>query len=138
MGPFDFTWQQEYHSVLTGLQSYVSSWLIRPCATTRLIVVDVDRAYTCFKYGAGPTSLVLLYRDGHYDAITYLRGFFGRSSFCGTCFKGVNNMEHHHCNDDASLCRKCFPEGCPDHTQFTVMPGIDGSKAQGGSPIIAP
>lgn len=78
-----------------------------------LIVVDADRAYSCFKYGTGPTPLALLFWDEHNDAITSLPGFFGRSYFSGTGLKGVNNLEHHYCGDDANLYRKCSQGGFP-------------------------
>ena len=86
-----------YHSVLAGLVSL---------RDYHLIVVDADHSYACFKYGTGPTPLALLYLDGHYDAIISLPRFFGRSYFCGTCLKRVNNLKRHHCSENANLCRK--------------------------------
>lgn len=80
-----------------------------------IVVVNAHRGYTRFAYGQGPDLLGILYHDEHYDALTSLKGFFGKSYFCGHCYKPYNIEDHHLCKENVNKCRCCLQEGCTDH-----------------------
>ena len=45
----------------------------------KIVVVDASRAYSLTAYGHGDQLLALLYDDHHYDTLTSIKGFLGRS-----------------------------------------------------------
>ena len=47
---------------------------------------------------------------GHFDAITKVPAFIGRSYFCHTCLKSFNDRNKHVCEE---FCRTCRRERCP-------------------------
>ena len=80
-----------------------------------IIVVDVNRLYyACFAHGIGATSLGLLHEDGHYDALTSLPTFFGKSYFCGRCLKPYNDQCQHACPANrTNHCGTCLQTDAP-------------------------
>ena len=81
-----------------------------------IVVVDANRAFACFAYGNGDTILGLLHEDGHYDALSSLPGFFGKSYFCAPCFRPYNNEGQHACPKNRhNHCGACLQKGCTDH-----------------------
>ena len=60
--------------------------------------------------------LGLLHEDGHYDALSSLPGFFGKSYFCARCFRPYNNEGQHACpKNRENHCGACLQKGCTDH-----------------------
>ena len=53
--------------------------------------------------------LGLYYNDDHFDTITSIKGFLGKSYFCNRCLKGYNNTTDHLC---PAMCRCCRAFGC--------------------------
>ena len=83
-----------------------------------LVLVDANRAYHCANFGQGDKLLGILHKDGHYDALTSLPGFFGKSYFCARCFRPYDNEGQHACtNNAANHCGSCLQEGCSDHAK---------------------
>ena len=83
-----------------------------------IVVVDANRAYACFAYGRGDTSLGLLHEDGHYDALSSLPSFFGKDYFCSKCFQAYHHLgQHACCNSQANHCGACLQDGCLDHAE---------------------
>ena len=82
-----------------------------------LVVVNAERCYECFAYGHGPTHSGLLYADGHYDAITTLKGFFRTSYFCARSFTPYHHQGHHACTNNPDWCTRCKQQGCVDFLQ---------------------
>ena len=81
-----------------------------------MVVIDANRASACFTYGRGDTLLGLLHEDGHYNALSSLPGFFGKSYFCSRCFQAYNNQGQLACpNNKANHCGACLQDGCQDH-----------------------
>lgn len=71
-----------------------------------IIVVDANRAYARFAYLQRETLLGLLHKDGHYDALTSLPAFFGKSYLCSQCLRPYNQLGQHACpNNQANHCR---------------------------------
>ena len=65
----------------------------------QILLVDADRAFHIKSFGspAPDKQLVLLHEKGHYDVITSLSGFLGRSYGCSHCFKPYNHVGKHRC-----------------------------------------
>ena len=53
--------------------------------------------------------LGLYYNNNHFDTITSIKGFIGRSHFCNRCLKGYNNTTDHLCK---AMCRSCRAFEC--------------------------
>ena len=53
--------------------------------------------------------LGLYYNDNHFDTITSIKGFLGRSYFCNRCLKGYDATTDHLCS---GMCRCCRAFGC--------------------------
>ncbi len=51
-------------------------------------------------------KVYLYYHDNHYDVITSMSAFLGRSYFCTQCNKGYDHTEKHICNNVCHNCRK--------------------------------
>ena len=81
----------------------------------KIVVMDASRNYHCYAYGEGEQRLGLLYDDSHYDALTSLAGFFGRSYFCGRCYQAYNTQGQHACTQNPFHCGACLQEGCADY-----------------------
>ena len=78
--------------------------------------MDANRAYACFAYGHGDIPLGLLHEDDHYDALTSLKGLFGKSYICLHCLNAYNDLGRHACpNNKANFCGSCMQEGCEEH-----------------------
>ena len=81
----------------------------------QILLVDADRAFHIKSFGP-PTpdkQLILLHEKGHYDVITSLKGFLGRSYVCGHCYKGYDNRGQHHCQIKLT-CKCCLHPHCDD------------------------
>ena len=67
-----------------------------------------------FKGAKKDKVISILYHDEHYDAITTLSGFFGKSYYCLDCEKSANrkNVRHHRCK--GKRCGGCYQFDCPD------------------------
>ena len=65
----------------------------------QFLLVDADRAFHIKSFGPPDPDkqLILLHEKGHYDVITSLPGFLGRSYVCCHCFKPYNNKGRHRC-----------------------------------------
>ena len=79
----------------------------------KLVVVDASRAYSLVAYGHGDRLLALLYDDHHYDTLTSLKGFLGRSYLCLVCLKGYDareNIDAHGTkgNIAAVVCKRAY------------------------------
>ena len=53
--------------------------------------------------------LGLYYNDDHFDTITSIKGFLGKSYFCNRCIKGYNSTTDHLC---PAMCPGCRAFGC--------------------------
>ena len=53
----------------------------------------------------GGIPIYLYSHDNHYDVITKMPGFLGRSYFCDKCKKGYQHKERHSCNNPCHYCR---------------------------------
>ena len=53
--------------------------------------------------------LCLYYNDNHFDTITSISGFIGKSYFCNRCLKGYDSTTDHLC---PAMCRCCRAFGC--------------------------
>ena len=86
-----------------------------------IIVVDATRAYARFVYGQGTAGfgyICLLYDDYHYDVITSLPAFFGKSYFCYKCFYPYNDLGRHpRKKNRANHCSSCLQNGCEEHAE---------------------
>ena len=61
--------------------------------------------------------LCVYYNDKHFDTITSIKGFLGKSYFCNRCLKGYNVTTDHLC---PAMCRLCRAFGCEwDDTRKT-------------------
>lgn len=61
----------------------------------------------------GPESekkIYLYLHDGHFDVITSMPAFLGRSYYCTKCDTGYSNKEDHKCNNVCYACRKIHKE----------------------------
>ena len=84
----------------------------------QILLVDSDRAFHITSFGP-PTpdkQLILLHEKGHYDVITTLNGFLGRSYVCHHCFKGYDHAGQHRCQIKLT-CSCCLQPNCPDFHQ---------------------
>ena len=59
---------------------------------------------------------------GHFDVITNMTGFSGRSYYCNSCQKAFNNKHQHSCKDHCTVCGRMgckleSPEVCNDCNQ---------------------
>ena len=53
--------------------------------------------------------LGLYYNNNHFDTITSIKGFLGRSHFCNRCLKGYDHTTDHLC---PAMCRRCRAFEC--------------------------
>lgn len=58
----------------------------------RIVVVDANGAYACFTFREGDTTLAILPKNGHYDALTSLPIFFGQGYFSGRCLHPYEHL----------------------------------------------
>ena len=58
----------------------------------------------------GGVPIYLYLHDQHYDVVTKITGFLGRSYYCLQCKKGYNNKESHSCNNPCHFCRHIHDE----------------------------
>ena len=86
-----------------------------PCPTTRWWWWTPIGAYACFAYGRGAQHLRILHEDGHYDTLTSLPGFFGKSYFCSFCYQPYNHAGQHACTNNPTHCGGCLQNGCSDY-----------------------
>ena len=79
----------------------------------QIVLVDIDRAFHITSFGppAPDKQLILLHEKGHYDVITTLKGFLGRSYVCS--FKPYDQAGKHHCKITIQ-CRCCLQKDSPD------------------------
>ena len=54
--------------------------------------------------------------QGHFDAITNVPAFLGKSYFCHTCLKAFNDRQRHFCEE---FCRTCRSKTCPEGNKKT-------------------
>lgn len=54
-------------------------------------------------------KIFLYYHNEHFDAITNIKAFYGRTYYCTTCDKGFDHVERHKCS---VRCNVCFREDC--------------------------
>ena len=59
-------------------------------------------------------QIYLYHYVNHFDIITSVSSFLGRSYWCLECMKGYNEKEKHRCS---KVCKCCFTEGCVGITQ---------------------
>ena len=64
---------------------------------SEMCIRDSSRAYSLVAYGHGDRLLALLYDDHHYNALTSLKGFLGRSYLCLVCLKGYDHQGQQRC-----------------------------------------
>ena len=82
----------------------------------KIIVVDASRAYSLVAYGYGERLLLLLYDDHHYDTLTSIKGFLGRSYLCLVCLKGYDHQGQHRCpRNRGEHCSSCLQTDCDEH-----------------------
>ena len=81
----------------------------------QIVLVDADSAFHITSFGppAPDKQLILLHEKGHYDVITILKSFLGRSYVCSHCFKPYDQAGKHHCKIKIQ-CRCCLQKDCPD------------------------
>ena len=86
-----------------------------PLFDYQILLVDADRAFRIMSFGppAPDKQLILLHQKGHYDVITSLNGFLGRSYVCSHCFKGYDHAGQHRCKIKLK-CSCCLQPNCPD------------------------
>ncbi|WAR14570.1 ACTB-like protein [Mya arenaria] len=77
---------KKFQAVLTNYQLYVIS---------KTIPMGPDSDNKIFLY----------HHDQHYDIITSMPAFLGRSYFCTECQKGYDHKEKHKCNN---VCHSCY------------------------------
>ena len=84
----------------------------------KIVVVDASRAYSATGYGRGDHVLGLLYDQEHYDTLTSVPGFLGRSYLCLVCLKGYNNPGQHTCpRNKMNHCSSCMQDGCQEYVE---------------------
>ena len=86
-----------------------------PLFDYQILLVDADRAFNIKIFGppAPDKQLILLHEKGHYDVITTLNGFLGRSYVCAHCFKPYDHAGQHRCKIKLT-CSCCLQPNCPD------------------------
>ncbi len=77
-------------------------------------IVSMDHGNTII-YPESPTDaevkrIFLYLHNNHYDVITTMPGFLGRSYFCHKCRKGYSNTVQHLC---PAMCKMCRSFDCP-------------------------
>ena len=84
----------------------------------QILLVDADRAFHITGFGPHipDKQLILLHEKGHYDVITTLKGFLGKSYVCAHCFKGYENATQHRCQIQLK-CSCCLQPNCSDFHQ---------------------
>ena len=89
-----------------------------PLYDYQILLVDDDRAFhiTSFGHPNPDKQLILLHEKGHYDVITTLKGFLGKSYVCAHCFKGYDQAGKHRCKIQLK-CGCCLQPNCPDFHQ---------------------
>ena len=81
-----------------------------------IVVVDASCDYSLVAYGHGDRLLALLYDDHHYDTLTSLKGFLGRSYLCLVCLKGYDHQGQHRCpRNKGEHCSSCLQTDCDEH-----------------------
>ena len=71
-------------------------------------MVDANWVYACFAYGQGDTSLGLLHKDSHCDALTSVPALFDKRYFCPQCFQAHEHAGQHACqNNQTNHCLVC-------------------------------
>ena len=72
----------------------------------QLYVISKDHFNSIIYKGQDSDNKIFLYcHDQHYDVITSMPAFLGRSYFCTTCQKGYDHKEKHKCNN---VCHACY------------------------------
>ena len=80
----------------------------------QLLIVDAKRQYKVSTFGPPrDKKIALYYNDGHYDVITSLPGFFGKSYVCAHCNSPYDAKGKHRCKE-SNTCSCCFQQNCPD------------------------
>ena len=81
----------------------------------QIVLVDADRSFRITSFGppAPDKQLILLHEKRHYDVITTLNGFLGRSYVCSHCFKPYDQAGQHRCKIKLK-CSCCLQPNCPD------------------------
>ena len=81
----------------------------------QILLVDADRVFHIASFGppAPDKQLILLHEKGHYDVITTLNGFRGRSYVCSHFFKPYDQAGKHRCKIKIH-CSCCLQPNCPD------------------------
>ena len=71
----------------------------------QILLVDADHAFHIKSFGppAPDKQLVLLHEKGHYDVITSLSGFLGRSYVCSHYFKPYDHARKHRCKSKKTV-----------------------------------
>ena len=54
-------------------------------------------------------QIYLYHHNNHFDVITSVSSFLGKSYWCLECKRGYNSKEKHRCS---KVCKCCFTEGC--------------------------
>ena len=66
-----------------------------------------------FKGPEDRDKFIYIHLDGnHYNAITKITGYLGKSYFCHRCKKGRSNKEHSYCE---AFCKYCQGNKCKNH-----------------------
>lgn len=83
----------------------------------RIVVIDARRTYVLFSYGQGDTMLGLLLDRDHYDGMTSIPRFMGKSYLCHVCLKGYNDPGQHACDaNKGTHCSSCHQTDCQELT----------------------
>ena len=81
----------------------------------QLILVDAERAFDARSFSdPSDEQIVMLYHDGHYDAIRSLKTFLNKGYLCAHCLRGYNNLGQHKCKVNKVHCNVCLQDGCAD------------------------
>ena len=81
----------------------------------QIVVLSTEHFNAIIYEGPKREKQIYLYlNQNHYDVITSVSAFLGRSYWCLECKKGYNKKEEHRCSK-VSKC--CFTEGCQGITQ---------------------
>ena len=76
----------------------------------QIVVLSADHFNAIIFEGPKREKQIYLYlHNSHYDIITSVSSFLGRSYWCLDCKKGYDKKEEHRCD---KVCKCCFTEGC--------------------------
>ena len=83
-----------------------------------LLLINAEQKYQVTAFGPmSDKKLVIVYHDGHYDAVTSLQAFFNKNHICAHSFKSYNDAGRHNCTVNKVHCKACLQDGCLDFVE---------------------